>query len=141
MKIDPAYIAKLLNHLRGIYTVPINDGCGPRSGLMESTHQFPVPQIGREAAELIENLGQRITQLEAALQTIVEWKDFPATGSFWGDEPTREMSYSAAFGSNGERDYMRRVAEQVLLPPPSNRPDPKQLSYQMHCLIGDKENK
>jgi hypothetical protein len=44
--------------------------------------------------------------------------EFPETGLFWsnddGSESDRPMSYGAAWGSNGERDYMRSVARQTL---------------------------
>jgi hypothetical protein len=69
--IDPECIANLLNRLRGIYTVPITDGGGSINGSMEFTREFPVPPINKEAAELIESLGQRIAQLEAALARTV----------------------------------------------------------------------
>lgn len=52
-------------------------------------------------------------ELVAALQRIARWTgEFPDTGQFWDDGSP--MSYSAAFGSNGERDYMRQVALDAL---------------------------
>ncbi len=54
-------------------------------------------------------------RMRAALERIERWfGEFPETGKFWDDEPTRPMSYSAAYGSNGERDYMRSVARAAL---------------------------
>jgi hypothetical protein len=51
-------------------------------------------------------------RLREALEKIVEWKDFPETGDTW---PTGgKVSYFAAYGSNGERDYMRDVARTAL---------------------------
>lgn len=61
----------------------------------------------------------RIAELESGLQRIERWHgEFPETGRFW-DEPhnTQPMSYAACFGSNGERDYMREIARQLLTPP------------------------
>jgi hypothetical protein len=58
-------------------------------------------------------------RLRAALERIERWfGEFPATGQFW-DEPanTQPMSYAAAFGSNGERDFMRRIASAALSTP------------------------
>lgn len=56
-------------------------------------------------------------KLVSALREIVEWK-MPETGKFWVDGdgiPTeRPMSYSACYGSNGERDYIRNLARTVL---------------------------
>jgi hypothetical protein len=50
-------------------------------------------------------------RLRAALITIFEWK-LPPSGTEWEDGTP--MSYGAAFGSNGERDYMRKVARAAL---------------------------
>ena len=54
-----------------------------------------------------------------ALVRIEKWfGEFPPTGQFWvnedGTPSTREVSYSACFGSNGERDYMRSVARDAI---------------------------
>lgn len=59
-----------------------------------------------------------ILKLRGALERIERWHgEFPATGRYW-DEPKNAdpMSYSACFGSNGERDYMRQVARDALPP-------------------------
>lgn len=54
-----------------------------------------------------------VTQLMEALEQIERWDGFPSTGEVWEDsgEP---VSYGAAFGSNGERDFMREVARKAL---------------------------
>jgi hypothetical protein len=50
-----------------------------------------------------------------ALERIARWHgEFPETGQFWDDEKTRPISYGAALGSNGERDFMRKVASDAL---------------------------
>jgi hypothetical protein len=50
-----------------------------------------------------------------ALERIERWSgEFPATGKFWDEERTQPMSYSACFGSNGERDFMRSIARAAL---------------------------
>jgi hypothetical protein len=50
-----------------------------------------------------------------ALERIARWHgEFPETGQFWDDEKTRPISYGAAFGSNGERDFMRKIASDAL---------------------------
>lgn len=57
----------------------------------------------------------RSVKMEAALKRIAKWfGEFPETGRFWDEEQKRPMTYSAAFGSNGERDYMRQVAADAL---------------------------
>jgi len=59
----------------------------------------------------------RIEALEAALRAVVEW-DMPETGKCWpnddGTQSDRPMSYSACYGSNGERDYIRTLARDAL---------------------------
>ena len=58
-----------------------------------------------------------IKRKDEALAKIEKWfGEFPPTGQFWAGS-RQEMSYSAAYGSNGERDYMRGVARQALQPP------------------------
>lgn len=56
---------------------------------------------------------QRCEQLEAALRKIEAW-EMPLTGKFWENDPTRPMSYSACWGSNGERDVIREIARAAL---------------------------
>lgn len=73
-----------------------------------------VAQLVARSIELCEDN----KRLRAALERIERWEgEFPDTGRFW-DEPknTEPMSYSACFGSNGERDYMRQVAREALTP-------------------------
>jgi hypothetical protein len=58
-------------------------------------------------------------KLVEALEKIERWfGEFPETGMFWpnadGTESDRPMSYGAAWGSNGERDFMRAVARDAL---------------------------
>lgn len=57
--------------------------------------------------------GVREGMLRAALERIAKWHgEFPATGRKWDDGTP--MSYYAAYGSNGERDYMRKVASDAI---------------------------
>lgn len=48
------------------------------------------------------------------LEKIVAWNAFPVTNHFWDKEKTQRMSFGAANGSNGERDYMRGIAKEAL---------------------------
>lgn len=68
--------------------------------------------IKKQAAERDAAETER-AEIVAALAKIEKWfGEFPETGRKWDDgEP---MSYSATFGSNGERDYMRQVAREAL---------------------------
>jgi hypothetical protein len=47
---------KLVDRLRGIYTVPVNDGAGLLNGKDTFTQTFPVGPIQHEAAGKIERL-------------------------------------------------------------------------------------
>ena len=53
-----------------------------------------------------------VSGLVEALATIRDWSAFPETGKTW--ESGQPMSYGACFGSNGERDFMRKVAADAL---------------------------
>lgn len=52
---------------------------------------------------------------EKALKAIREWQ-LPSTGKFWDEEKTQPMSYGACYGSNGERDYFKWLANEALTP-------------------------
>lgn len=70
----------------------------------------------KRAIEIVKNHSQREIRgdrlLIAALRTIERWDWFPDTNRTWDDGTP--MSYSAAYGSNGERDYMRKIARDAL---------------------------
>jgi hypothetical protein len=64
------------------------------------------------AEALAEEMMKR-RRMEAALRKIARWfGEFPASGKVFKDGTP--MSYGAAYGSNGERDYMRQVALNAL---------------------------
>ena len=67
----------------------------------------------RTAALYTPQPGPDVRGLVEALEQIARWDGFPPTGKFWegSGEP---MSYSACYGSNGERDHMRNVAAEAL---------------------------
>ena len=64
------------------------------------------------AASTIVRLDAEIERLREVLEIIERWKDFPESDHTWGDGTP--MSYGAAFGSIGERDYMRGIARAAL---------------------------
>ena len=54
-----------------------------------------------------------VLALVEALEQIKRWDGFPSTNESW-EGSGKPVSYSAAFGSNGERDFMRGVAKAAL---------------------------
>jgi len=59
------------------------------------------------------SLVEKAHRMKKALVKIRKWYgEFPRSQRYFEDG--REMSYGSAFGSNGERDYMRRVADNAL---------------------------
>lgn len=61
--------------------------------------------------EKIPALADRNAELIAALKKIADW-ELPDSGRTWEDGSP--MSYSAAFGTNGERDYIKSVARSAI---------------------------
>ncbi len=62
-------------------------------------------------------------EMREALEKIARWfGEFPATGQKWPDGS--ELSYAAAFGSNGERDFMREIARAALARHPEKEDAP-----------------
>ncbi len=51
-----------------------------------------------------------LADLDAAvsmLEKVAEWGPFPRVPDVYSDEPGATISYGLAYGSNGERDYIR----------------------------------
>lgn len=59
------------------------------------------------------NEAKKILFAVEALQKVMEWK-MPVTGQFWDKDGKEPMSYAAAFGSNGERDYIKSIANDAI---------------------------
>lgn len=59
-----------------------------------------------------EHAADEIERLRETLERIVEWR-MPPTGRTWEDGSP--MSFGAAYGSNGERDLVRKWASNALL--------------------------
>lgn len=69
----------------------------------------------REAARALSDRREAEQRMSVALERIARWQgEFPDSGMKWSDGSP--MSYAAAFGRNGERDYMRQVAADALNP-------------------------
>lgn len=61
----------------------------------------------------IQELEYENERLREALRIVQQWQ-LPPTGKFWDKEETQPMSYGACYGSNGERDYMKAIANEAL---------------------------
>jgi hypothetical protein len=61
----------------------------------------------------IGELKAKCERYEKALKVVQKWQ-LPATGNFWDKEQKEPMSYGACYGSNGERYFMRNVANEAL---------------------------
>lgn len=72
-------------------------------------------QGATEYAEKWQEAQQLIERYEKALKFILKW-EFPPTGQFWDVDKLQPMSYAACYGSNGERDFMRNIANEALTP-------------------------
>ncbi len=69
--------------------------------------------MSQEQDKDIRELLLKIYRMEKALKKIVKWfGEFPDTGRYLEDGSP--MSYSYCNGSNGERDYMRKIARDAL---------------------------
>ena len=58
--------------LKGVYTVPVNDGAGLLDGKDEFTREFDVPPINLEAAALISELSAKLREREWQLVKLYE---------------------------------------------------------------------
>lgn len=47
------------------------------------------------------------------LTKIANW-ELPETGKFWDEEKTRPMSYGSCYGSKGEKEYIQKLAKDIL---------------------------
>lgn len=66
----PATGDQLIDRLRGIYTVPVNDGAGPLNGSMEFTRRFPTLPINVEAAHEIVRLRECLARANSNMEEV-----------------------------------------------------------------------
>jgi hypothetical protein len=59
------------------------------------------------------SLKEENERLREALTKVRNW-ELPSTGKFWDKEETQPMSYEAAYGTNGSRDYFKQITESAL---------------------------
>ncbi len=64
--------------------------------------------------EIVVLLNDLLRQTEV-LMRISRWHgEFPDTDIYFDEEKTQQISYGTAFGSNGERDFMRNLAKKTV---------------------------
>ena len=87
----------------------------PRTDSTIGADKFvPAWKVRKDMGQLERELSAARAEAERmreALEKVERWQ-FPPTGKFW--ESGNPVSYIAAYGSNGERDYMREVARAAL---------------------------
>jgi hypothetical protein len=107
--VGPGHLVASVGELRGVRCVLVKEPVDGRLVLVVlGTNNDHLARI----ADALNYAPTRDVLVEA-LQRIERWFDeFPDTGLKWGDGSP--MSFGAAFGSNGERDYMRGIAQQAL---------------------------
>lgn len=105
-----------------------------------STNIAPIDAVEHWINRALAAEGER-DRLRKALERIERWfGEFPPSGRKErlpnGVELDNELSYGAAFGSNGERDYMRGVARSALYSLPKagdSHPLPGERKFDRHA--------
>lgn len=67
--------------------------------------------MSKDTKDLIKSLLKEREELIEALEKIAKW-EMPETGRTWDDGTP--MSYAALYGSNGERDHIKSIANELL---------------------------
>lgn len=69
-------MSDLVNRLRGIYTIPVNDGAGLLDGKDTFTRKFDnLPPIQAEAANELERVYALVEQLRQVVSDVVKWNE------------------------------------------------------------------
>lgn len=64
---------KLTDRLRGIYTLPVNDGAGLLDGKDTFTREFPAAPIQREAADAIDTMAEALRKAVQLCSICCDW--------------------------------------------------------------------
>jgi hypothetical protein len=97
LEINDALYHSDANRIRAIINRPIGDN-----------------ELFEDVEEILSAYQSALETCREALEKIHTWiGQFPATGKNWPDSQ-EPVSYGAAYGSNGERDFMRNVAGKAL---------------------------
>jgi hypothetical protein len=102
--------------------------CGSDFSVAEQLKTYPcrvyrVRNVASMNTWVPEDKDALIKELTEALQKVADW-ELPETGLFWDMEEKKPMSYAAAFGTNGSRDYFKKLAKQALQPKEPFEPIP-----------------
>jgi hypothetical protein len=108
---DPEDITENENALQQIARLFNESGCKFYSNnALELKQHIEIQELGYK----INDLQAKCERYEKALRVIQKWQ-LPSTGKLWDHGTYMEpMSYGACYGSNGERDFMRNVANEAL---------------------------
>lgn len=92
----------------------LGGACDNRDEAVGRAGGFTNDQVAALNAGRNEEVHKKLKAAADTLKIIAEWKDesFPSTGQFY--ESGAPVLYRAAKGSNGERDYMRALANNTL---------------------------
>lgn len=78
--------------------------------LLTAADEDHAAMVGRDFCQ---RLVADLREARVALRKIEAWQ-MPPSGRFWESDPSRQMTYAGAFGSNGERDVIRQIARTAL---------------------------
>lgn len=56
---------------------------------------------------------EAIPELVVALNKVLNW-ELPETGKFWNADETQPMSYQAAYGSEGAKEYFQKIVKAAI---------------------------
>lgn len=109
-----ARVLDLVDRLRGIYTLAVNDGAGLLNGKDTITREFFVPPIHREAADEIERLRAEVAEAMSLLNAL--------TGVLCNDAVTEIPALYERAVELVERHNRIRLGLEVPVPPVKPQP-------------------
>ena len=117
-----SFVCNVCNGARVIYPPQIGVANIVTAPLPEITslkeENAKLHEQGKESLLLYNSMTAQIAKYRKALEKIAKW-EMPVTGKYWPDKegkpnPERPMSYGVCYGSNGERDFIKSIAEDAL---------------------------
>ena len=106
-----------INYKLRIMRPKIKDYFGENATLQQVVDTYKSqPELFNYAQALdwhIDEIEKTKSDLLKLLQKIEKW-EMPVTNQFWDKDGKEPISYSAAYGSNGERDYIKSIAKAAI---------------------------